>query len=168
VEAVEDAERALQLAQESGDPQNLDPALAFEARVMLATDRHAEAAKLLDELLAGLAGRLLNPSLGVDLAVDMVALGRPAEVLDDAPPSPWLEAARAFVAGDPRRAAASYAEIGARPDEAYARLTAARRLLGDGRLAEGRTELDRALGFYREVGATTHLAAATELLFAVT
>jgi DNA-binding SARP family transcriptional activator len=167
-EAMEDAERALQLAQESGDPQNLDPALAFQARVMLATDRHAEAAKPLDELLAGLAGRLLNPSIGVDLAVDMVELGRPAELLDDAPPSPWLAAARAFVAGDPRRAAAIYAEIGARPDEAYARLTAARRLLGDGRLAEGRTELDRALGFYREVGATTHLAAATELLFAVT
>jgi tetratricopeptide (TPR) repeat protein len=166
--AVEDAERALELARESGDPQNLDPALAFGARVLLATDRHAEAAKLADELLAGLAGRLLNPSLGVDLAVDLVELGRPAEVLDDAPPSPWLEAARAFVAGDPRRAAASYAEIGARPDEAHARLTAARRLLGDGRLAEGRTELDRALGFYREVGAIAHLAAATELLFALT
>ncbi|HEX8135063.1 MAG TPA: hypothetical protein VF880_16740, partial [Actinomycetes bacterium] len=167
-EAVEDAGQALELARESGDPQNLDPALAFGARVQLATDRPAEAAKLLDELLAGLAGRLLNPSLGVDLAVDLVELARPAEVLDDAPPSPWLAAARAFVVGDPRRAAAIYAEIGARPDEAHAHLTAARRLLGDGRLAEGRTELDRALGFYREVGATAHLAAATELLFALT
>jgi tetratricopeptide (TPR) repeat protein len=166
--ALEDGERALERGRESGDPQNLDPALAFGARVLLAADRPGEAGKLVDELLGSLAGRMLNPLLGVDLAVDLVELGRPAEVLDDAPPSPWLEAARAFVAGDPRRAAGLYAEIGARPDEAYARLTAARRLLGDGRLAEGRIELDRALGFYREVGATAHLAEARELLFALT
>jgi len=166
--ALQDGERALELARESGDPQNLDPALAFGARVLLAADRPGEAGKLVDELLAGLAGRLLNPDLGVDLAVDLVELGRPAEVLDDAPPSPWREAAQALVAGDPGRAAAVYAEIGARPDEAHARLAAARRLLGDGRLAEGRTELDRALVFYREVGATAHLAEARELLFALT
>jgi tetratricopeptide (TPR) repeat protein len=166
--AREDGERALDLARESGDPQNLDPALAFGARVLLAADRPAEAGKLVDELLPGLAGRLLNPDLGVDLAVDLVELGRPAEVLDEAPPSPWLEAARAFVAGDPGRAATVYAGIGTRPDEAYARLATARRLLGDGRLAEGRSELDRALVFYREVGATAHLAEVRELLFALT
>jgi tetratricopeptide (TPR) repeat protein len=166
--ALEDAERALALARESGDPHNLDPALSFGARVLLVADRPAEAGKLLDELLPGVAGRLLNPDVGIDLAVDLVELERPAEVLEVAPPSPWQEAARAFVAGDPSRAAAIYAEIGARPDEAYARLTAARRLLGDGRRAEGRTELDRALGFYREVGATAHLATARELLFALT
>src|SRR5919108_5845643 len=69
--ALEDATRALELARESGDPQNLDPALAFAARVLLAADRAAEAGKLVDELLAGLGGRLLNPDLGVDLAVDL-------------------------------------------------------------------------------------------------
>jgi DNA-binding SARP family transcriptional activator len=166
--ALLDGERALALARESGDPQNLDPALAFGARVLLAADRPIEAAKLVDELLPGLGGRLLNPDLGVDLAVDLVELERPAEVLDVAPPSPWQEAARAYVAGDPGRAAAMYAQIGARPDEAHARLAAARRLLGQGRLAEGRSELDRALVFYREVGATAHLTAARELLFART
>jgi tetratricopeptide (TPR) repeat protein len=166
--ALQDGERALALARESGDPQNLDPALAFGARVLLAADRVAEAGKLVDELLAGLGGRLLNPDLGVDLAIDLVELERPAEVLDVAPPSPWQEAARAYVAGDPGRAAAVYAQIGARPDEAHARLAAAKRLLGQGRLAEGRSELDRALVFYREVGASAHLAAARELLFALT
>jgi DNA-binding SARP family transcriptional activator len=166
--ALEDGERALKRGRESGDPQNLDPALAFAARVLLAADRPGEAGKLVDELLASLAGRMLNPLLGVDLPVDLVELGRPAEVLDEAPPSPWREAAQAFVAGDPGRAAVVYGGIGARPDEAHARLAAARRLLGDGRLAEGRTELDRALVFYREVGATAHLAEAKELLFART
>jgi DNA-binding SARP family transcriptional activator/class 3 adenylate cyclase len=166
--ALEDGQRALELARESGDPQNVDPALAFGARVLLAADRPADAGKLVDELLVSQAGRLLNPDLGIDLAVDLAELARPVEILDEVPPSPWLEAARAFEAGDPRRAARIYAEIGARPEEAYAHLTAAKRLLADGRLAEGRTELDRALVFYREVGATAYLAAARELLFART
>jgi DNA-binding SARP family transcriptional activator len=166
--ALEDGERALALARESGDPQNLEPALAFGARVLLAAARTAEAGKLVDELLGGLGGRLLNRALGVDLAFDLVELERPAEVLDAVPPSPWREAARWFVTGDPARAATVYAEIGSRPDEADARLAAASRLLGTGRLAEGRGELDRALAFYREVGATAHLATARELLFART
>jgi tetratricopeptide (TPR) repeat protein len=166
--ALQDGERALELARESGDPHNLDPALAFAARVLLTVDRPVEAGKLVDELLAGLGGRLLNPDLGVDLAVDLVELRRPAELLDEAPSSPWREAAKAFVAHDHQGAARIYAEIGTRPDEAYARLAAARWLLGAGRLAEGRTELDRALAFYREVGATAHLATTRELLFART
>ena len=65
--AREDASRALALARESGDRLNLDPALAFKARVLLATDQAAEAGKLLDELLATLGGCLLKPELGADL-----------------------------------------------------------------------------------------------------
>jgi DNA-binding SARP family transcriptional activator/class 3 adenylate cyclase len=165
--AREDAGRALARARESGDRLNLDPALAFKARVLLVTDQAAEAGKLLDELLATLGGGLLKPELGVDLAVDLVALGRPAEALDEAMPSRWLDAARAFVAGDPGRAAKLYAEIGSRPDEATARLAAARRLLPT-RPAEGRIELERAIAFFREAGATASLEQAKELLFALT
>jgi hypothetical protein len=135
--------------------------------VLLVSDQAAEAGKLLDELLATLGGGLLKPELGVDLAVDLVALGRPAEALDDAMPSRWLDAARAFVDGDPGRAAKLYAEIGSRPDEATARLAAARRLLPT-RPAEGRTELERAIAFFREAGATASLEQAKELLFALT
>jgi hypothetical protein len=155
--ALEDGERALELARESGDPQNLDPALAFGARVLLATNRHVEAAELVDELLAGLPGRLLNPDLGVDLAVDLVKLGRPAGALDQVWPSPWVEAARAFVAGDPAQAAKTYAEIGSRPDEAYAHLEAARRLLAAGHTAEADVELAIAATFYRDVGVSADL-----------
>jgi tetratricopeptide (TPR) repeat protein len=165
--AREDASRALTLARESGDRLNLDPALAFKARVLLVSDQAAEAGKLLDELLATLGGGLLKPELGVDLAVDLVALGRPVEALDEAMPSRWLDAARAFVDGDPGRAAKLYAEIGSRPDEATARLAAARRLLPT-RPAEGRIELERAIAFFREAGATASLEQAKELLFALT
>ena len=165
--AVEDGRRALALARESGDRLNLDPALAFGARVLLAADQAADAGKLLDELLATLGGGLLKPDLGVDLAVDLVDLGRPVEALDEVLPSRWLDAARAFAGGDPARAAKIYGEIGSRPDEAAARLAAARRLLLD-RPAEGRTELDRAMAFFREAGATASLEQAKELLFALT
>jgi DNA-binding SARP family transcriptional activator len=165
--ALEDARRALALARESGDRLNLDPALAFGARALLAAGQEADAGKLLDELLATVGGGLLKPDLGVDLAVDLVELGRPVEALDGVLPSPWLDAARAFAGGDPGRAARIYAEIGSRPDEAEARLAAARRLLPT-RPAEGRIELERAIAFFREAGATASLEQAKELLFALT
>jgi tetratricopeptide (TPR) repeat protein len=162
--AMEDGWRALTLARESGDRLDLDPALAFGTRAMLAAGRVAEAARLVDDLLESLRSRLLKPGLGVDLAVDLVELGRPAEALDEVLPSRWLDAAQSFVAGDPRRAADIYAAIGSRPDEAYARLEAARQLMGDGQAVEANTELAVALAFYREAGASAHLAQAKQLL----
>jgi class 3 adenylate cyclase/tetratricopeptide (TPR) repeat protein len=161
--AQDDAGRALALARESGDRLNLDPALAFGARVLLAADQTADAGKLLDELLATLGGRLLKPELGVDLAVDLVALGHYTVTLDTVLPSPWLEAARAFVVGDALQAADGYARIGSRPDEAWVRLHAARQLMVAGRSAEAGAQLEPVLAFYREVGASTYLAEATAL-----
>jgi hypothetical protein len=72
-------------------------------------------------------------------------------------PSHWLEAARAFVAGDAERAAGLYAEIGSRPDEADARLEAARRLARTGRTERMTRQLEAAAAFYREVGASAHV-----------
>lgn len=161
--ALEDAMRALALARESGDVQNLDPALGFAARVLLAVDRAAEAGKLLEELLTSLAERVLNPDLGVDLAVDLAKFGHQAGALVAVSPSPWREAARAFVAGDPARAAGIYAEIGSRPDEAYARLQAARQLLTSGHTSQANTELAVARAFFREVQADAYLAEAETL-----
>jgi tetratricopeptide (TPR) repeat protein len=165
--ALDDAGRAVALARDTGDRLNVDPALAFGARALLAAGRDAEAGKLLDELLATLGGRLLKPEVGLDLAVGLIELGRPVEALDDVLPSRWLDATRAFAIGDPGLAAKMYAEIGSRPDEAAARLTAARRLLPT-RPAEGRIELERAIAFFREAGATASLEQAKELLFALT
>ena len=162
--ALEDGSRALELARESGDRLNLDPARAFRARVLLATGGRGEAARLVDELLESLPGRLLKPDLGIDLAVDVVELGRPPEALDDVLPSRWLEAAQSFVAGNPRQAAELYATIGSRPDEAYARLEAARQLIVAKQAVEANSELAIAIAFYREAGASAHLAQAKQLL----
>jgi tetratricopeptide (TPR) repeat protein len=164
--ALQDSARVLQLARESGDRQDLDPALAFAARALLAGSHTTEAAQLVDELLASLRG-LLKPDLGVDLAVDLLALGHDTTALDPVLPSPWLEAARAFMARGPQRAADIYATIGSRPDEAYARLEAARQLLAAGHALQANAELATALAFYREVRATTHLEEAKQLLFVI-
>jgi tetratricopeptide (TPR) repeat protein len=165
--ALADGGRALELAGESGDPQNLNPALTFAARALLAAGRPDRAAQLVDGLLDSIGHGLLKPDLGIDLGVDLVELGRPAAVLDGALPSRWLDAAKAFVAGDPRQAAKVYAKIGSRPDEAYAHLEAARRLSADGRAAEARAEAQAALDFYREVGAAAYVEEGERLCFAV-
>ncbi len=163
--ALDDAQAALALARGAADPQALNPARAFGARALLAAGRADEARAVAGELLAGLGGSVLGPDLGADLGAVLAALGEPAEVLDARriPPSGWLEAARALVAGDPQRAAEVYAGIGSRPDEADARLAAGGRAWAAGRAAEAEAELAAASAFYREVGADACLAEAEAL-----
>ncbi|HKE97319.1 MAG TPA: BTAD domain-containing putative transcriptional regulator [Actinomycetes bacterium] len=167
--AGEDAATALELARRVTDLQLLEPALAFHARVELARGRTAAAGELADELLARLRGRLLDHNLGIDLPWVLAGLGRPVAALDDAGPlpSPWLEAAQAFLAGDQRMAAERYAAIGTRPDEAQARLAAARTLAAAGRQAEADAELAAARAFCSSVGADDQVRLA-EALPAVT
>ena len=106
-----------------------------------------------------MSGSLLGPDLGVDLPLALAELGQPADALDalGIPASPWLDAARALLAGDARQAAAVYRAIGARPDEADARMAAARQLFAAGHTAEAEVELDAATAFWNEVGATSRL-----------
>jgi hypothetical protein len=106
-------------------------------------------------------------SWAVDLAWTLDALGRGDEFAETAArvasPTLWLGAVVAFVAGDFGTAAQRFAEIGSRPDEAFARLQAAGALLDAGRDHEARGELRRAVAFYRAVDATTYLREADSL-----
>jgi hypothetical protein len=81
-------------------------------------------------------------------------------------PTPWLQAATAMAAGRFEQAADRYAEIGSLPDEAFARLRAAEQLLGAGRQAGGTAQLQRALAFYRQVGAAGYLREADAVVAA--
>jgi hypothetical protein len=103
-----------------------------------------------EQLLAGLGGGVLVPDLGADLGVVLAELGIPAASLDrlGIPPSPWLTAAQALAAGDPLAAATTYATIGSLPDEADARLAAARLLEATGRTAEAEEQVAAARAFY--------------------
>lgn len=65
--------------------------------------------------------------------------------------------------GDDLAAAEIFAAIPSLPDEALARLRAARRLLVEGRQGEANAKLERALAFWRSVDATGYIAEAEAL-----
>ncbi len=163
--ALADSAAALELARRTADPMALNPACAFRACALLAAGREGAARAMTGELLAGLGGSLPGAELSADLGIALASLGHPLALLDRCglPPSPWLGAARALIAGEPARAADLYARIGARPEEAGARLAAARLALRAGRHAEAEAELDAAASFYREVEAHARLAEAEAL-----
>jgi tetratricopeptide (TPR) repeat protein len=171
--AEADAERALELARVAKDPQTLWPALAFGARVFVVADRR-RAGDLAAELLPhGAAQRLVGGSESewlADLAVVFPLLGREAELLERirhaGVSTPWRNAATAYLSGDFRGAADTYASMGALPEEAYARLRAAEALVKEGRRSEADTELQRALAFWRSVGATAYVREGEALLAA--
>jgi tetratricopeptide (TPR) repeat protein len=166
--ALADADRALGLGRETGDPQDLYPALALWARTLTAAGRQADAAACADELLRLVRERPSLPSFWIiDLAIALVELGRGGELIEASarvPSTSWLEAARAYVAGEPGRVADLCAEIGALPEEAHARLEAAGVALADGRRPEAEDQLARALEFYRRVGAVLYSRHAEALL----
>jgi hypothetical protein len=88
------------------------------------------------------------------------ALGREAQLnalLAEGPDVPWTHAARAVASGDSLGAASILADVGSRPDEAYARLRAAHELAAAGRKGEAEACLDAALAFYESVSAITFL-----------
>jgi class 3 adenylate cyclase/tetratricopeptide (TPR) repeat protein len=161
VGAEEDAETALERARAAGDAQLMTPSLALQAR-LLAAGRRPETESVAVELLE------LCRRKPADLASDwfpeaapaFVAVGRPADleaIAATAPtPTPWLDAGLALGRGDPAAAAEIFAQMGARPFEAEARLLAARMGID--------ARLDDAIAFFRRVGATAYLAEAERLL----
>jgi class 3 adenylate cyclase/tetratricopeptide (TPR) repeat protein len=166
--ALADAGEGIELARASGERQLLLSALSDGALVLATAGHLGEAETLVPELLA--AWDAHQPSLPTEL---MVALswvlhltGRPfTSVVADrgATRTPWLDAATAVANGELALAADVFERMGSKPNEARARLEAARRLAAED-LAEAREHCRRALSFYRSVGATRYLREAEELL----
>jgi class 3 adenylate cyclase/tetratricopeptide (TPR) repeat protein len=162
--ALDDAERAVNFARSAEDFQLLYPALAFRARAEVAVGSLDRGVGLAEELL-GLWRSKVDAfpasSWAVDLMWTLDALGRGDEFAEMAErvasPTRWLGALVAFMAGEFKTAAERFGEIGSRPDEAFARLRAAKALLDAGRDHEGRGELRRAVAFYGAVDAATYL-----------
>jgi tetratricopeptide (TPR) repeat protein len=167
--ALADAEDFLTLTAESRDRQVVVPALALGAFAKLAAGERDECSVHADELLeaAQWVSPLMQFSAAPLLGFVLQALGRTDELERRTSGirnrSPWLEAGLASASGDFARAADVYERIGDRPDEAYARLRAAEQLVAEGRGSEARDQLDRALAFFRSVGATAYLDRAEAL-----
>ncbi len=162
--ALEDAERGLVAARRSGDPQSLVPALDFMASLMLRTGRYAESDTLLDEFL-GLTD--VPEDLSVDLAIALIESGRRAKLerrVAQMGATRWKELFGLIAAGGAEEAADQFEEFDSLPDAALLRLHVAQRLANEGRAAEARAQLDKALAFWRSVGARPYLEGAEGLL----
>jgi class 3 adenylate cyclase/tetratricopeptide (TPR) repeat protein len=162
---------ALEFARRSGDPQMIYPTLA-DAALVAATnggeDAAGDVAGLIDEI-ARFRGTGAVMRFG-----DWAVVAAAAAILTDQPgrfPGPppddashWTTAAQAIADGRFGDGAAALAAIGARTDEALARLLAGRALIADGRPGEGEVELRPAIAFWQEVGAAAYLGLAEKLL----
>jgi hypothetical protein len=140
---------------------------------LLAAGRVGEANGRASELVTVVAEqglRLTDPDWSGELAIVLQALGRGAELAEliarVTTPTPWLRAATAVAKGDFLQAAELYAEIGSRPDEAFARLRVAQQLVAGEQEIEASKQLQQALVFYGEVGARLYLREAEALLAA--
>jgi thioredoxin-like negative regulator of GroEL len=112
---------------------------------------------------------MLAWDLGVEFAwlcADLGLSGQLEASIADQPDSRWNQVMRVVCAGDYLSAAAMLANLKHRPGEAQARLRAAEALAAAGRQAEAAAELERALDFYRSVGALAEISRAERLLAA--
>jgi len=171
--ALQDAEEDLSRSREIKDPQRLQPALGFAAFALLSAGRVGECEERVEELLSldpvGVSiANWIDPVL--ELAWILTRLGREEEFLETAAKAQrstkWLDAATAFARGDVELSADICAQIGVVPNEAYARLRAAEKLLEEGRRADAEDQLQRALEFYRSVGASFYIREAEALMAA--
>ena len=168
--ADEDSSAALASTERFSDPQILFPALATRARVLFDRGAKAEAETLVVDLLDRWRKNLFTTASEwlAYCASTIMALGRGPDVcaLAEAAPAKtrWLEASVALFDDNAAEAARIYARIGAKPDEADARLLAAEGLLRGGRRDEAEAELSQALEFYRRVAATRMIREAEALL----
>jgi class 3 adenylate cyclase len=167
--AIDDVDRALDHGRRVGDPQAFLPQLAQSVHVYAKAGRSAEARGLAAEALeyarddvdgAVMLGLLTEVAIELGIQQDV------REALERASDGPWERAARAGANGDFSGAADLYASMGAPALEAMNRLAAAETLLAAGRRDEGEGELERALDFYRSVGATAYLEQGEALLAA--
>jgi hypothetical protein len=157
-----EADRALAFARGAKDPQVLYPTLAAHARLLALVGRAQEAHERCDELLALARARTFEASqwvLHLTLALDELRRMEDAAALVAGLTisTGWRDASGAYVRGDLTAAADVLAALGDLADEAYVRLRAAER-------GEPAPQLDRALAFYRGVGASGYVRRGEALL----
>jgi tetratricopeptide (TPR) repeat protein len=167
--AAEDRQWTLEQAHRVQDPQRIIPTLASSAVGLVLLGNEDEARAITDETIA-----LVREHVGLTSAANHLALvaGRLGirdelrELVELSPEGPWKDLTLAAAQGDLVRAGDLYAQMGAPTFEAVARLLAGEELLETGRRAEGEEQLEKALTFYRSVGATFFIQRAERLLAA--
>jgi class 3 adenylate cyclase len=167
--AVEDAERALAKGLKGGDPQSIVTPLAQCSYLYTRTGRLTEAKARAAEAIEYLRTHIeMAAALGLltTIAAELEIESELRDLFKLAPDGPVERVGRAGAAGNHSLAADLQAAMGSPTLEAFYRLAAAEALIAAGRRAEGEAELERALAFYRTVGATAYLQRAETLLTA--
>jgi class 3 adenylate cyclase/tetratricopeptide (TPR) repeat protein len=165
-EALVDFRRALELARERPeDPNMIVPALVRNAWAHLQLGRAAEAHALFLEAFPVLERHpLARPWTIAEVAIDLGEISAPRAIFAKLPPTPGQRAMLAVLDRDFETAADEYAAADIRIFEAEARLRNAEQLFASGRSVEGEAQLERALAFYRPLGATLFVERGEALL----
>jgi len=167
--ALDDYYRALELGRKIKDPQALLPGLLQTAACCAELGRIEEAQSLAGEALGVIRAHIEHVTALSMITPVAKQLGLRQEVLDiieKAPEGVWKDVVLAGARGDFSRVADFYAGFGSRTLEAGARLCAAEELIEAGRRAAGEAELQKALDFYRSVGAAFYIERGETLLAA--
>jgi tetratricopeptide (TPR) repeat protein len=170
--AMADAERALAAGRANAEVQATSFTLASCAHVFALASHTERAAVLAHELLESLRRgvrmqfAVINLPAFASAAVRLGLRGELVDALAGYPESRWTEAVAAYLAGDFAAAAEILDQAGGKPDAAEARLRAAEQLAALGRRDEADEQLERALAFWRSVGATRYIREAESLLTA--
>ncbi|CAN5291344.1 hypothetical protein BH20ACT13_BH20ACT13_14890 [soil metagenome] len=166
--ALADHLRAVTLARESEDLAQLVVAFALCSATHAERGEDDEARALVEELIPAL--RRHGPHGAVNsiahLANQLGVTEELREVLQQLQPGrdhPWIRAALLALDGDFRAAADVFAGMRNLTLEAEMRLHAGEHLIELRKPAEGEAELEKALSFYRRVGATYYIGRAEAL-----
>jgi hypothetical protein len=163
--AMDDSARALEFGRQTGEPATLCQSLALRARVLVEAGRTDEAGASVDEVLELFESpSVLGSFWTADLAAALRELGRGGELpASSSSATEWLVAARLVASGRSADAADRYAAMGARPEEAWARLQASTELASAGMRAEAEKQFGHARAFYRAVGGDAYVRAGVSL-----
>jgi class 3 adenylate cyclase len=165
-EGFDDVACALDLARRfADDPDHLAPALVRHAWAELRAGRVAEAREAFAEAVAFFGRQTFaRPWMAAEVAFELGETSELREIVGRLPSAPGYDAMIAVLDGDFERASEQYAAAGIRLFEAEARLRLAEQLLSRGRSGEGELELEKALSFYRSIGATLFVQQGEALL----
>jgi tetratricopeptide (TPR) repeat protein len=164
-DALADADRALELVVAIPDPQARYFTNALCAHVFVASRRERATEltrEVIDDLRHGIGPSfatfalpaLASAALRLDLLPELDA------ALESHLATPWTDAVHRYAAGDFVGAAEVLASVGSKPEEAEARVHAARQLAAEGRDDEAHAQLEQAIAFFRSVGASRYLESA--------
>jgi class 3 adenylate cyclase/tetratricopeptide (TPR) repeat protein len=154
--AEQDRDFTLEHARRVRDPQRTLPSLAARAMSLVLLDRRDEARPAAEETVALARENVEMTSAASLLVLVAGTLGVRddlREAVERSPEGPWKDLTSAGVRGDLVEVGDLYATFGCATFEAYARLLGGEQAIEDGHRAGGESEIERALVFFRSVGA---------------